>query len=199
VNQTCSLVVAGIPVFWQNFMVDVRNAQVIQTVSEFNVGGRNHREATYNFNGLQRQIGVDDDSVVQLHRDGMIVLHRRLPLVRNAGRNCLRPTGIDVIVRAFVQRSSDVYMAAAINGPFLFSMLLQTASITTGLYPMVGAPGAEEEGGTITLGSYPFPVVQADNLLDVDKVIRPLCDQAHQMFGRDASPHFNADGAWIHR
>jgi hypothetical protein len=30
-----------------------------------------------------------------------------------------------------------------------------------------------------------FPIVQADNLLDVDRVIRPLCDQTHQMFGRD--------------
>lgn len=195
VGQSCSLV-GSIPVFWQNFMVDVRSARVIETVSRFSVGGRNFMEATYNFNGLQRRIVADDDSIVQVRRDGMIVLHRRLPLVQDGGRVCLRPTGIDINVRAFVQRSSDVYTAAGISGPFLLSMLLQTVSNTTGLYPMLGVRGAEEPGGAISPGSYPFPVVQADNFLDVDKVIRPLCDQVHQMFGRDSSPFFNEEGVW---
>jgi hypothetical protein len=26
-----------------------------------------------------------------------------------------------------------------------------------------------------------------------------LCDQVHQMFGKDGSPSFNADGVWIER
>jgi hypothetical protein len=73
---------------------------------------------------------------------------------------------------------------------------LQTANNTTGLYPMVGMPHVEEPGATTSLGSYPFPVVQADNFLDVDKVIRPLCDQVHQMFGKDSSRCFNAEGVW---
>jgi hypothetical protein len=196
VGQSCSLIVGSIPVFWQNFMIDVRSARVIETVSRFRVGSRNFMEATYNFNGLQRRIVPDDDSVVQVRRDGMIVLHRRLPLVQDGGRVGLRPTGIDINVRAFVQRSSDVYTAAAISGPFLLSMLLQTVSNTTGLYPMLGAPGAEEPGGAIPPGSYSFPVVQADNFLDVDKVMRPLCDQVHQMFGRDSSPFFSDEGVW---
>jgi hypothetical protein len=38
--------------------------------------------------------------------------------------------------------------------------------------------------------------VQADNFIDVDKVIHPLCDQAHQMFGRSGSPCFDEDGNW---
>jgi hypothetical protein len=62
---------------------------------------------------------------------------------------------------------------------------------------MMGIPHVEEPGGMISSGNYPFPVVQADNLLDVDKVIRPLCDQAHQMFGRKSSPYFNPEGIWI--
>ena len=126
----------------------------------------------------------------------MIVLHKRLPLDQTGGRVGLRPTGIDIILRAFVGRSADVYTAASINGPFLLTMLLQTASNTTGLYPMVGMPHVEEPGATISLGSYPFPVVQADNFLDADRVIRPLCDQVHQMFGKDSSPCFNAQGVW---
>jgi len=33
--------------------------------------------------------------------------------------------------------------------------------------------------------------------MNVDRIIRPLCDQAHQMFGREGSPSFDADGTWI--
>jgi hypothetical protein len=189
VNQSCSLVVGCIPVFWQNFMVDVREHEVIQTVSQFDIAGRNVREATYNFNGLQRQIAANDESFVQVHRDGMIVLHMRLPLVRDGGVVGIHPIGTDIIMRAFVKRSSNVYTAAAINGPFLLTVLLQTANNITGLYP-------DELGAMISLGSYLFPLVQADNLLDVDRVMRPLCDQMHQMFGRDSSPCFNAAGVW---
>jgi hypothetical protein len=196
-GQTCSLVVGSIPVFWQNFMVDVRNRRVNDTVSEFHIGPRYFSEVTYNFNGLQRQLTANDDSVVQVHRDGMIVLHRRLPFVPiEGGRAGIRPIGIDIALRAFVGRSYDVYTAATINGPFLLTVLLQTAKAVTGLYPMLGMPQVEEPGSTISLGSYAFPVVQADNFLDVNKVIRPLCDQMHQMFGRDASPCFNPDGVW---
>ncbi len=196
VNPSCSLVIGSIPVFWQNFMVDVRNTEVIQRVSQFHVGYRNVLQPTYNFNGLQRPVVANEDSVVQVHRDGMIVLHKRLPLVQQGGRDCLRPTQIDILLRPFVGHSSAVYTAASINGPFLLTMLLQTASNTTGLYPMQGMPHVEEQEATISLGSYPFPVVQADNLLDVDKVIRPLCDQAHQMFGRSSSPYFTPEGVW---
>jgi hypothetical protein len=170
--------------------------EFLRSSGEFHIGQRNLFEVTYNFNGLQRQLARNDDSVVQVHRNGMIVLHMRLPMVREAGLVGIRPIGIDIIVRAFVGRSSSVYTAAAINGPFLLTILLQTAHNTTGLYPMPGAPGVDEPGAMVSLGSYPFPVVQADNFLDVDKVIRPLCDQAHQMFGRDSSPCFNADGVW---
>jgi hypothetical protein len=42
-------------------------------------------------------------------------------------------------------------------------------------------------------------VMEADNLIEIDRVIRPLCDQAHQMFGRRSSPNFNSDGAWNRR
>lgn len=198
-DLVCSLVVGTIPIFWRNFMVDVQNEQVIQSVSQFHLGHRNVREVTYNFNGLERKIVANDDSVVQVHRDGMIVLHRRIVLNRVEGRDGLAPTGIDIVLRAFVQRSADVYRAAAINGPFLLTMLLKVADETVSFYPMVGMPQAVEHGGTIPAGSYLFPVMEADNFVEVDKVIRPLCDQAHQMFGRDSSPCFDGDGVWNRR
>lgn len=109
VNESCSLIVGCIPVFWQNFMVDVQNALVIQTVSQFHLGHRNFLQPTYNFNGLQRQITANEDSFVQLHRDGMIVLNKRLATVHEGGRVYVRPTAIDIILRAFVGHCSEVY------------------------------------------------------------------------------------------
>lgn len=198
-DLVCSLVVGIIPVFWRNFMVNVQDEQVIQSVSQFHLGHRNFREVTYNFNGVERQLVANNDSVVQVHRDGMIVVHRRLDLNRVEGRDALAPTGIDMVLRPFVQRSAEVYTAAAISGPFLLTMLLKTANETVSAYPMVGMPQAIEFGGTIAAGNYLFPVMQAESLVNVDRIIRPLCDQAHQMFGHDSSPCFNADGAWNRR
>jgi hypothetical protein len=88
-----------------------------------------------------------------------------------------------------------VYTAGSISGPFLISIMLRTVNNTQSLYPS-RIPGAEENGGVVAAGDYRFPVVQADDLLDIDKITRPLCDQAHQMFGRDASPFFDANGVW---
>jgi hypothetical protein len=198
-DLVCSLVVGVIPIFWRNFMIDVQNEQVIQSVSQFHLGHRNFREVTYNFNGLERKIVASDDSVVQVHRDGMVVLHRRLGLNRVEGRDALAPTGIDIVLRAFVQRSAEVFTAATISGPFLLTMLLKTANETLSAYPMAGMPQAVEFAGTIPAGNYLFPAMQTESLIEVDKMIRPLCDQAHQMFGRDSSPCFNADGAWNRR
>jgi len=191
-----TLVIGSIPVFWQNFMVDVQKPEVIQAVSRFHLGHNNYLQPTYNFDGLQRQITANEDSLVQIHRDGMIVLNKRLPTMNDGQIVYLRPTAIDIILRAFVQHCYEVYTAAAISGPFLLTMFLRTIGDNQALYPAQGIPGAEEPGAVIHKGSYPFPVVQADNFVDVDRVIRPLCDQAHQMFGRDSSPYFTDEGVW---
>jgi hypothetical protein len=192
-NDTPSLVIGSIPVFWQNFMVNVRRPEVIQSVGQFHLGNGNFLQPTYTFNGLQRRIVGNEDSLVEVHRDGVIVMNKRLHEVNDGQTVYLRPTEIDILLRAFTQRSSEVYTAAGITGPFLLTMLLRMIHDTHGLHP---AAIGEDPGGMIGPGGYPFPVVQADNFLDVDKVIRPLCDQAHQMFGRQASPYFNADGVW---
>jgi hypothetical protein len=198
-DETSSVLVGCLPVFWQNFMVEVRDRRTIQTVSQFNLGYQNHSDPTYNFDGLQRQILRNEDSLVQVHRNGMIVLRKRLNVVNHEGVVHLRPTQVDIYLRAFVAQSSDVYAAVSINGPFLLSMLLHTVGDMPGLYPMRGLPQAEESTDTISAGRYHFPVVQADNFLDVDKVIRPLCDQTHQMYGLPASPYFTPEGVWNRR
>jgi hypothetical protein len=192
-DEPFTLLVGCIPVFWQNFMVDVRKPEVIQAVSRFNLGHGNILQPIYDFNGLQRRIVPTDVSLVQVRRDGAIVLSRRVTPVRDGQQTFLRPTAIDIILRAFVSHCSEVYGAAGITAPFLLTMQLRTHEDAHGLHP---APLGEEPSGLITPGDYPFPVLQADNLVDVDRIIRPLCDQAHQMFGRDRSPYFDAEGRW---
>jgi hypothetical protein len=127
----------------------------------------------------------------------MIVLNKRLHATRNAGGGQdFRPSEIDLTLRRLVEHGSAVYTAAAINGPFLLSMILRTVNNTQSLYPSAVPPREEENGGVVAAGDYRFPMVQADDLLDIDRITRPLCDQAHQMFGRDASPFFDDDGVW---
>jgi hypothetical protein len=57
----------------------------------------------------------------------------------------------------------------------------------------------EDHTDPVEAGDYRFPSVQIGDLAAVDRIIRPLCDQARQMFGREGSPNFNVDGAWIER
>jgi hypothetical protein len=44
-----------------------------------------------------------------------------------------------------------------------------------------------------------FHIDGIDDLSDVDRLIRPLCDQAHRMFGLEGSPSFNDEGVWTAR
>ena len=204
-NASPTISIGSLPVFWQNFMVDVQDHRVIQTVSEFHIGYGNFLQPAYNFDGLVRQIVAHEDSFVQVDRDGGITLHKRLDLASSNGASSngavfIRPTAIDVILRAFVGHCSVVYAAAGIVGPFLLTMLLRVPppNNLSALFPS-RIPGAEEQGGLVRPDSYPFPVMQTDNFVELDKVIRLLCDQAHQMFGRRSSPFFNADGVWNRR
>ena len=56
--------------------------------------------------------------------------------------------------------------------------------------------GAEVHGTPIPPDNYPFPMMQADTLVGVDKIIQPLSHQTHQLFGRDSSPCFTLEGRW---
>ena len=193
------LLVGVIPVFRQNFMVDVRKAKLIHAVSQFHLGDGHFEQPEFTFDGLQRRVLGEPFSFVQVHRDGMIVAKIQLPTHVQQGACQFRPSAIDIFLRSFVEHSAQVYSSASINGPFLLSMMLRAVGTIQSLYPAMGGGPWEENGGRISRGFYPFPVMEADNLIEIDKVIRPLCDQAHQMFGRRSSPNFNQDGVWNRR
>lgn len=190
------LLIGVLPVFRQNFMVDVQKDEVLQAVTHFHLGNHNLVQPAFTFDGLQRQILGQQFSFVQVHRDGLIVAKIQMPLQAQDGVQKFRPTAIDIFLRSFVQHSTQVYSSAAINGPFLLSMMLRPVSNIQSLYPAIAGGPWEENGGQINTGTYLFPVMEAGNLIEIDKVIRPLCDQAHQMFGRDSSPCFDGNGVW---
>jgi hypothetical protein len=192
------LVIASIPVFWRDFMIDVRNGAVRQEVSGFTLSNqREYIPPTYNFTGLERRIRQDDNSTVEVRRSGLIILNWRVPAQAQDARGTHRffPTAIDLVLRKFAVRAAAVYAAAGITGPFLLSIMLRARNALRGIYGGV-VPNQDVEAGLIAPIDYPFPIMQADNLIDVDRVTRPLCDQAHQMFGRGASPYFDGVGNW---
>jgi hypothetical protein len=193
------LVIASVPLFWRDFMIDVRNAGVRQEVSGFTLSNQqDYVPPSYNFTGVERRIRQDDNSTVQARRNGLIVLNWRVPTQAQDARGGHRffPTAIDLVLRKFVFRAAAVYAAAGVTGPYLISMMLRTRNALRGIYAGV-VPNEEVEAGLIAPLDYAFPMMQAENLREVDRVIRPLCDQAHQMFGRTASRYFNGVGDWI--
>jgi hypothetical protein len=193
-NAIPDLLIGTVPVFWHNFMVDVRKPEVLQAVTQFHLGNRNMVQPEFTFDGLQRQVLGRPFSFVRIHRDGLVTAKVELPVSMREVMCEFRPTAIDVFLKNFVGHCALVYSAASINGPFLLSMTLRTVGHTQSLYPAETLPGAEESGGRIGAGIFPFPVMEADNLVEIDRITRPLCDQAHQMFGRPTSPFTERDG-----
>jgi hypothetical protein len=190
------LLIGCIPIFTRDFIVDVRNAAVINATGKF-FGGGTFRQPKYSFNGLERPV-ANDGSVVQVRRNGLIVLDRVLPTQQQNDMRVVFPQAIDQILRKFVIHAAEVYNATALTGPYLLGMMLRPIDNLVPGFPFFPDDReAFELGAPIGELDRLFPVMQADNLTDVDKIIRPLCDQVHQTFAKDASPCFNADGAWI--
>jgi hypothetical protein len=193
--------IAVVPVFSEDFMVDVRDHRVRQAVGNFNRAERPaYRDPTYTFNGLERR-EERDAYTVTFRRNGVLTASVALPLysVKHGDKNVMvfDPRMIDVFLHRFLLRSAGVYEASRISAPYLMSLKIWAPQPIVGGYPAV--PAGVEIVPPIPARDYIFPYVQIDDLSDTDNIIRPLCDQAHQMFGRDRSPSFNEQGAWIGR
>jgi len=188
-----------LPVFFEDFLVDVRATAVRQALATFGrTPGGGYANPVFTFRGIER-IGDAFQHRVMLWRNGVLSASSRLPMYQEASarqnHNVFIITAIDTLLRHFVLQTKTVYDAAGIGSPYLLSMMLHTKADLTGGYG--GADGFLYHGATLTASAYTFPFVQIDDLSDVDRVIRPLCDQAHQMFGIEGSPCFDHDGRWI--
>jgi Putative DNA-binding domain len=200
-DDTPYLIIGIIPVFSRDFQIDVRNEGVLAAMARFDAADPPAiRQPTYTFAGLERR-GDRDDVRAQLHRNGLITFSRRLPLIQHDGHgyHSFYPAAIDILLRTFMFRSRAVYQATGAGGPYLLSMMLRTRRPLTAVYGAGPMGMQEEEAGRIEPQDYAFPTMEMTDFSEIDKIIRPLCDQAHQMFGRDASSNFDAQGLWIAR
>lgn len=191
------LIIGVIPVFFEDFLVDVRAGAVHQALGNFNRAERpEYREPIYTFHGLERR---EDEYIVRFRRNGLLCVSLLLPLIPQGAdnRHVFALAAIDVLLRRFVFRASAVYEAGAIGSPYVMGLMLRIRRPLAGAYE--GGDGLTYHTAEVPAGDYSFPYMQVDDLSSIDRVIRPLCDQGHQMFGRQGSPSFNNDGAWVAR
>ena len=196
------LIIGMIPIFFDDFLVDLKDLNLCDVISSFSrTATRNYNQASYTFDGLQRR---DDqfEYTVRFGNNGLLRSSFQLPLIPprqgEENQDVFGLTAVDLLLRNFVIRATAVYEAAGVSGPYLLGMMLRTQQPLRGAYNDPTGFGAVYTA-PIAPGDYRFPYVQLDNLSEIDRAIRPLCDQSHQMFGQEGSPSFNAEGAWIGR
>jgi hypothetical protein len=201
-NDSPYLIIGVIPVFSVDFLVDIRNAGMVRAIGNFSRAAQpEYRDPIYTFDGLERR-ETRSEYTVKFRRNGLLSaslqIPLRPPLAGQEGQQILIPTAVDVQLRGFVPRASAVFEASGVGAPYIFGMALRTQRPLIGAYAAVGGLG-EQHTEPIPAGDYMFPYMQVDDLSQTDRVIRPFCDQTHQMFGKEASPSFDAEGAWVAR
>ena len=193
------LIIGMSPVFSEDFSVDVRDENVRHAVGNFS---RTERPAyanpTYSFDGLER--GEQRfEYTVQFRRNGLLRASLQLTSpsqqVLRGNHPTLALTAFDINLRIFALRARGVYEATAITPPYLLGMMVRTAVPVVGSFR--GDDRLEYHTEPLRAMDYRFPFMQVDDFSDVDRIVRPLCDQAYQMFGQEGSPNFDAQGVWV--
>ncbi|HJU12511.1 MAG TPA: ATP-binding protein [Candidatus Binataceae bacterium] len=195
-DQSPYLHISTVPLFSKEFLINLNGRTTRDAVANFDAVSEHPAAGaiSYAFAGLERR-AERFNNTVQLRRNGLVIFKRQLP-TRNGENISFYPTAIDLQLRNFILRSRDLFRACEISGPYLLSMMLQTPIPLAARY--AGAvPGVENVTTPIPEGNYQFPAMVIHDFVDIDSAIRPFCDNAHQAFGRSASPCFAADGRWI--
>jgi hypothetical protein len=190
--------IAGIvPVFFEDFLVNLQTPAVQQAVRVFGRGILGEfGNISYSFDGVERRENRFDH-IVQLRRNGLLRVSQQVPTKEQDGLDQVRPLGIDILLRQVILQARSVYEAAGIGPPYIASIRLQMQRESVGLYP--GGGPWEEPTQPVASGEYQFPFMQVDDLINIDRLLRPFCDQVHQLFGKDRSRNFSEDGIWIDR
>jgi hypothetical protein len=192
------IVVGILPVFFEDFLVDLRDNSLQQAVRNFGrTGWGELGNISFSFDGIERR-GDRFAHVVQFRRNGLLRVSQQIPLIPGDAVQQIQPTAIDLLLRQVLTQAARVYAAAEIGAPYLLSVTLRIPQPLTGVYDAMDGPWGEHTQ-PVEAGEYRFPFLQIDDLVQIDRILRPFCDQVHQMFGREESPKFSADGAWIER
>lgn len=192
------LIIGMIPVFFEDFLVDLRDENIRLVVGRFSrIGAPQLGNVSYGFEGIERRENRFEHKV-QFQRNSLLGVSQQLPLIRRqGGGDQIGPTAIDGLLRQFVLHGHAVYEAAGIGPPYVLSMMLRIQRPLIGVYAAGGL--GEDHTEPVHAGDYRFPCMQIDDLSEVNRILRPFCDQAHRLFGREGSPGFNVDGVWIER
>ncbi len=190
------LYVALVPVFFRDFLVDLHRPEAVDFFARFDLYtpcAPVYSEPTYNFEGLQRSTVARPDTVVRFSRNGL--LRARIDVIREyRGGDEIEffPTAVDILVRQFILRSQPLYLAAGLSSPALLQIALLSNYRIQGTY--VEGVGLNR----LDRGEHKYPPLIIDDIQGVvDGLIHPLCDHVHQSFGRDRSPCFDDEGAWV--
>jgi hypothetical protein len=191
------IAVGMIPAFYEDFLVDVRDQRVRRAVGNFSrTRQAEYVNPDYTFAGIERRERRFEYTVT-FRRNGLLTASHQLPLIPRDGEHQVGPAAVDIFLRQFVSRARAVYEAAAVGAPYVLGMMMRIQRPLTGVY--AGVAGFEEHTQPVPAGDYRFPYMQVDDLSNIDRIIRPFCDQAHQMFGKEGSPSFNVEGVWVAR
>ena len=189
------LIIGMIPVFFEDFLVDVRAERVRMAVGNFSRAGSTlYGNPTYTFDGIERR-EARSEYTVRFQRNGLLNASLQLPLIPPEGTHRFAPVGVDIHLHRFVSKAGSIFEAAALSPPYVLGMMLRVQRPSTGVYDG-GDYRGELHTEPVPASDYRFPYMQIDDLSSTDGIIRPFCDQTHQMFGQDGSPSFNADGVW---
>lgn len=187
-----TLSIGLVPIYFRDFGIDISRDDVSLAFGQFHLRTQNaiYVHPSYAYQGLIRQTDTDTST---LSRNGLVRsisdLGHATPAV--PGSHAFHCTAIDVLLRNFVLRLSELFAALAVNGPFLLRAVLQTPGALFALR-QDGAVGEHIDRGTYGFGSIQAMDVNAP----FEQLIKPLCDHAHQMFGEARSPCFDAENHW---
>jgi len=184
------LVASLLPVFFNNFVVDLKKEAVFNALATFPLAGGGSHIPNHSVDGLIR-LGPRNDALSLAH-NGLIKLRVPIPSKHLSGGSGVRfyPTAIDVYVRSLVAGAPALFEAASLSAPALLGVSLWTDETYVVAYD-------ETAGTAFPARNHTFPILPLITLgPSADPQVRNLCDLIHQIFGRSGSPCFTAVGQW---
>jgi len=192
------LLTAGLmPVFFQDFLINAKDQNILQALARLDVSGRHLVEnVSYSFEGVVRPDTMNSRATITLMRNGLIRLRHLIPgrQVEPNQRPVIYAGIIDRLIRRFVTGVWNLYDIAAVSAPVMLAAKLSIPGA------FVAAYGEPPFFDTTVIGpaDFQFSPILIDAIeRPFDKAIQPLCDHIHQSFGRQASPNFDGAGNWI--
>jgi Putative DNA-binding domain len=187
----CILTTSVVPVFFSDFLLDFKHSAIYQAFGNFHMNSNQigFVAPTFTLEGLRRNSAR---STMTLGRNGVFTMETTIPTKKMTEElHGFYLTAIDLLLRRFVEGAQLLYSAGAVPSPVLLGISMTNAVKLGALYHECVEEPVQGPGSQL------LPLLPIANIFEpVDRLIRPLCDIAHQAFGNAQSPCFNADGSW---